>query len=119
MARVQLTHWGMPPPRSGDDCLCSQRGQQLRVPHHTEGSVNGESPVLDTLAEITAAWVEYNSLAPRELMLMRIAALIAVYARLPPTSPTPGRRGQRDHRRRHPGSHDRHCPSDEYAAGRQ
>ena len=38
------------------------------------------TPVLDTLADITAASVEHNSLAPRELMLVRMAALIAVDA---------------------------------------
>ena len=43
-----------------------------------------DTPVLDTLADITAASVEHNSLAPRELMLARIAALIAVDA--PPAS---------------------------------
>ena len=42
--------------------------------------MNGETPVLDTLADITAASVEHNSLVPRELMLVRIAALIAVDA---------------------------------------
>ena len=46
--------------------------------------MNGETPVLDTLADITAAAVEHNSLPPRELMLVRIAALIAVDA--PPAS---------------------------------
>ena len=35
-----------------------------------------ETPVLDTLADITAASVEHNSLAPRELMLARLAALV-------------------------------------------
>ena len=43
-----------------------------------------ETPVLDTLADITAASVEHNSLPPRELMLVRLAALIAVEA--PPAS---------------------------------
>jgi alkylhydroperoxidase/carboxymuconolactone decarboxylase family protein YurZ len=43
-----------------------------------------ETPVLDTLADITAASVEHNSLAVRELMLVRLAALIAVDA--PPAS---------------------------------
>ena len=43
-----------------------------------------ETPVLDTLAGMTAASVEHNSLAPRELMLVRLAALIAVDA--PPAS---------------------------------
>ena len=46
--------------------------------------MTGDTPVLDTLADITAASVEHNSLAPRELMLARIAALIAVDA--PPAS---------------------------------
>jgi hypothetical protein len=46
--------------------------------------VNGETPVLDTLADITAASLAHNSLAPRELMLVRIAALIASDA--PPAS---------------------------------
>jgi hypothetical protein len=43
-----------------------------------------ETPVLDTLAEMTAASVEHNSLGARELMLVRLAALIAVDA--PPAS---------------------------------
>ncbi len=42
------------------------------------------TPVLDTLADITAASAEHNTLGPRELMLMRIAALMAVDA--PPAS---------------------------------
>ena len=42
------------------------------------------TPVLDTLADITATSAAHNSLAPRELMLARIAALIAVDA--PPAS---------------------------------
>ena len=42
------------------------------------------TPVLDTLAGITAASLERCSLPPRELMLARIAALIAVDA--PPAS---------------------------------
>jgi alkylhydroperoxidase/carboxymuconolactone decarboxylase family protein YurZ len=42
------------------------------------------TPVLDTLTDVTAASVEHNSLAPRELMLARMAALIAVDA--PPAS---------------------------------
>jgi len=43
-----------------------------------------DTPVLDTLADITAASLEHNTLPPRELMLVRIAALIAVDA--PPAS---------------------------------
>jgi hypothetical protein len=50
----------------------------------SEGSMTTETPVLDTLAEITAASVEHNTLGARELMLVRLAALIAVDA--PPAS---------------------------------
>ena len=39
-----------------------------------------EAPVLDTLADITAAAAEHNTLVPRELMLVRLAALIAADA---------------------------------------
>jgi len=46
--------------------------------------VAGEAPVLDTLADITAASAEHHSLAPREFMLARMAALIEVDA--PPAS---------------------------------
>jgi len=46
--------------------------------------VTDETPVLDTLADMTAASLEHNSLAPREFMLARLAALIAVDA--PPAS---------------------------------
>src|SRR5271166_6712316 len=46
--------------------------------------MTADTPVLDTLSDITAASIEHNSLAPRELMLARIAALIAVDA--PPAS---------------------------------
>lgn len=42
------------------------------------------TPVLDVLAAITAASVEKCGLTPRELMLARIAALVAVGA--PPAS---------------------------------
>ena len=43
-----------------------------------------ETPVLDTLADLTAVSLARNSLAPRELMLVRFAALIAMDA--PPAS---------------------------------
>jgi alkylhydroperoxidase/carboxymuconolactone decarboxylase family protein YurZ len=46
--------------------------------------MTAETPVLDTLVDITAVSLERCSLAPRELMLARIAALIAVDA--PPAS---------------------------------
>jgi hypothetical protein len=42
--------------------------------------MTAETPVLDTLADITAASIQHNSLAPREFMLTRLAALIAVGA---------------------------------------
>ncbi len=45
---------------------------------------NGDTPVLDTLAEMTAVSVDRCGLSPRELMLVRIAALVAVDA--PPLS---------------------------------
>ena len=46
--------------------------------------MTSETPVLDTLADIIAASLEHNTLPPRELMLVRIAALLAVDA--PPAS---------------------------------
>ncbi len=42
------------------------------------------TPVLDTLADINLASIEHTRLQPRELMLARIAALVAVDA--PPAS---------------------------------
>jgi alkylhydroperoxidase/carboxymuconolactone decarboxylase family protein YurZ len=46
--------------------------------------MSADTPVLDTLTDMTAASVEHNSLSPREFMLARVAALIAVDA--PPVS---------------------------------
>lgn len=46
--------------------------------------MTAETPVLDTLTDLTAASAEHNALPPRELMLVRLAALIAVDA--PPAS---------------------------------
>jgi len=43
-----------------------------------------DGPVLDTLTDMTAASVDHNSLSPREFMLARLAALIAMDA--PPIS---------------------------------
>src|SRR5436309_2653560 len=43
-----------------------------------------DTPVLDTLADITAAAVGHNMLDGRELMIARLAALVAVDA--PPAS---------------------------------
>ena len=42
------------------------------------------TPVLDTIMDLTAASLEHNSLPPRDLMLARMAALIASDA--PPVS---------------------------------
>ena len=46
--------------------------------------MTAETPVLDTLADMNTVSVQHNILAPREAMLARIAALIAVDA--PPAS---------------------------------
>ena len=46
--------------------------------------MSADTPVLDTLADMTVASVGHNSLAPRDYMLVRLAALIAVDA--PPVS---------------------------------
>ena len=46
--------------------------------------MTAETPVLDTLTDLTAVSVEHETLVPRELMLVRMAALIAMDA--PPAS---------------------------------
>ena len=46
--------------------------------------MSGDTPVLDTLADITTASIEHNNLSAREFMLARMSALIAVDA--PPIS---------------------------------
>jgi Carboxymuconolactone decarboxylase family len=46
--------------------------------------MTADTPVLDTLADLTAASADHNALPARELMLVRLAALIAVDA--PPAS---------------------------------
>lgn len=43
-----------------------------------------ETPVLDTIIDITTASIDHNSVSPRDFMLARMAALIAVDA--PPAS---------------------------------
>ena len=48
------------------------------------GSVSTDTPVLDTIVDITTASVDHNSVSPRDFMLARLAALIAVDA--PPAS---------------------------------
>lgn len=52
--------------------------------HFTGGPVSTDTPVLDTIADITAASIEHNSISPRDFMLARLAALIAMDA--PPAS---------------------------------
>ena len=42
--------------------------------------MSGDTPVLETLTDITAASIDHNSLSVREFMLARLAALIAVDA---------------------------------------
>jgi alkylhydroperoxidase/carboxymuconolactone decarboxylase family protein YurZ len=46
--------------------------------------VSTATPVLDTIADITTASIDHNSVPPRDFMLARLAALIAVDA--PPAS---------------------------------
>src|SRR5882757_7024352 len=48
------------------------------------GSMSTDTPVLDTIVDITTASIEHNSVSPRDFMLARLAALIAVDA--PPAS---------------------------------
>ena len=43
-----------------------------------------DTPVLDTIVDITTVSIEHNSVSPRDFMLARLAALIAVDA--PPAS---------------------------------
>lgn len=46
--------------------------------------MTAETPVLDTLTDLTTTSAEHSTLPPREFMLVRLAALIAVDA--PPAS---------------------------------
>jgi alkylhydroperoxidase/carboxymuconolactone decarboxylase family protein YurZ len=46
--------------------------------------MSADGPVLDALTDMTAASVDHNSLTPRDYMLARLAAMIAVDA--PPVS---------------------------------
>ena len=47
-------------------------------------TTQGEAPVMDVIAEMTAASIERSSLDPKTLMMIRLAALVAVDA--PPIS---------------------------------
>jgi alkylhydroperoxidase/carboxymuconolactone decarboxylase family protein YurZ len=44
---------------------------------------NSDTPVADTLTAMTATSLEYSALSNRELMLARLAALVAVDAQAP------------------------------------
>jgi alkylhydroperoxidase/carboxymuconolactone decarboxylase family protein YurZ len=46
--------------------------------------MSADGPVLETLTDMTAASIDHNSLSPREYLLTRLAAMIAVDA--PPIS---------------------------------
>jgi hypothetical protein len=46
--------------------------------------MSDDTPVLDTLTDITAASIDHSTLSPRDFVLARLAALIAVDA--PPLS---------------------------------
>jgi alkylhydroperoxidase/carboxymuconolactone decarboxylase family protein YurZ len=46
--------------------------------------MSADTPVLDTLTDMTAVSIDHNSLSPREYMLARLAALVAMDA--PPMS---------------------------------
>jgi alkylhydroperoxidase/carboxymuconolactone decarboxylase family protein YurZ len=46
--------------------------------------MSDDTPVLDTLTDITTASIDHSTLSPRDFMLVRLAALIAVDA--PPLS---------------------------------
>lgn len=66
------------------DCLVFRIANSCSVQQAWGESMTAETPVLDTLADITTVAVEHNTLSLRELMLVRMAALIAVDA--PPAS---------------------------------
>src|SRR6516225_2057777 len=53
--------------------------QEVPVPDN-----DNDTPVLDTLTDMIGASVDHNLLSPREFMLVRLAALVAVEA--PPAS---------------------------------
>ena len=67
------------------DCWYLPRG--LDAPAFRDnpgGFVTSDTAVLDTLVDLTAVSVDHSSLPPRDFMLLRLAALIAVDA--PPAS---------------------------------
>ena len=77
-----------------------------------------DTPVFDTLADITAASLAHNSLPLRELMIARLAALVAVDA--PPASYLANAEAAADSGVTAddvPGSDDRGCPGRGHGAG--
>jgi Carboxymuconolactone decarboxylase family len=63
----------------------SAAGTAARRPAFIAGGlVSTDTPVLDTIADITTASIDHSSGSPREFMIARLAALIAVDA--PPAS---------------------------------
>src|SRR5207344_2050663 len=74
--------------RRGSTGSCSvsayYMGATLQGGHEMSDGDAPDTPVLDTLALMTAASVESCELSPRELMLVRLTALVAVDA--PPAS---------------------------------
>jgi len=78
--------WGVMPPvrRSGVVLIYPARPAATHSAVAGKGPVTAETPVLDALAELTAASAEHLSVAPREFMLLTLAAPIAADA--PPAS---------------------------------
>jgi alkylhydroperoxidase/carboxymuconolactone decarboxylase family protein YurZ len=56
-----------------------EEDQEVPVPDNT-----ADTPVLDTLTDMIGASIDHNTLSPREFVLARLAALIAIEA--PPAS---------------------------------
>jgi hypothetical protein len=74
----------MSPAGKGDGLLAYPARLTATRPTVAKERSMTETPVLDTLADLTTTSIDHNSLVPREFMLTRMAALIAVDA--PPAS---------------------------------
>ena len=85
MAGVAHPYGVMPPVGSNDVVLVYPARPAAALSAVILGRIRDcRTPVVDALADLTAASVEHNFLAPREFMLARMAAAIAVDA--PPAS---------------------------------
>jgi alkylhydroperoxidase/carboxymuconolactone decarboxylase family protein YurZ len=84
MVRRFHLSWVMPPARACATVRWQRLFPTALPPADKEQEMADQTPVLDTLADITLASLERSTLEPRELMLARIAALVAVGA--PPAS---------------------------------